>query len=354
MNLTLGDCLRRLPGPVLITGHTGFKGVWLTLLLESLEVPVIGFSLPPEQNSLYSRARRSGAITESHIDVRNFDSVHQFITNHKPSAVIHLAAQPLVLESYLTPRETFETNVTGTVNILESSFKTDSVQAVLVVTTDKVYRNSDSEVAFIESDPLRGKDPYSASKVGAEAAVAAWQQISLVSGGPKVISVRAGNVIGGGDWAKDRIIPELVRGFSKNELVLVRNPESTRPWQHVLDPLRGYVMALEAILNGAVVDTLNFGPDSQSLSVQEVVEISKANWPLPTFVEFSNVFHDKGIEAKTLQLESKMARSILCWNNRWNQADSVVATIKWWDKVLNKSIPPVDACQSDLDFLFSN
>ena len=353
MDLNLGKRLRELSGPILITGHTGFKGSWLTFLLEQLDVPVIGLSLAPKTDSLFARARRASAITESLIDIRNFHLVQQFITSHRPSAVIHMAAQPLVLESYRTPRETFETNVTGTVNVLEASFKTDSVQAVVVVTTDKVYRNNNSGIAFIESDPLAGKDPYSASKVGTEAVVTAWQQISQVSGGPKVISVRAGNVIGGGDWAENRIVPELIRGFSTQNLVPIRNPLSTRPWQHVLDPLRGYVMALEATLSGSVVDALNFGPDSRSLSVREIVNICRENWPSPTSIEFLDSSQSESIEAISLQLDSSLARNILNWNSRWGQEESVVATIEWWDKVLNKSISPIEACRSDIEFLMS-
>ena len=354
MDLTLGKRLRELSGPILITGHTGVKGCWLTLLLEQLDVPVIGLSLPPETDSLFARAQRTSAVTESFIDIRDLDLVQQFITSHRPSAVIHMAAQPLVFESYRTPRKTFETNVMGTVNVLEASFKTDSVQAVVVVTTDKVYRNYNSGIAFIESDPLAGKDPYSASKVGTEAVVAAWQQISKVSGGAKVISVRAGNVIGGGDWAENRIVPELIRGFSTQNVVPIRNPLSTRPWQHVLDPLRGYVMALEATLSGTVVDTLNFGPDSRSLSVREIVDISRENWPSPTSVEFLDSSQSESIEAISLQLDSSLARTILNWNSRWGQQESVVATIAWWDKVLNKSISPVGACRSDIEFLMSS
>ncbi len=353
MNLTLGKQLRGLSGPILITGHTGFKGCWLTLLLEQLDVPVIGLSLPPETDSLFARAQRTSAVPESFIDIRDFDLVQKFITSHRPSAVIHMAAQPLVLESYRTPRETFETNVMGTVNVLEASFNSDSVQAVVVVTTDKVYRNNNSGIAFLESNPLAGKDPYSASKVGTEAAVTAWQQLSKVSGGASVVSVRAGNVIGGGDWAENRILPELIRGFSTQKIVPIRNPLSTRPWQHVLDPLRGYVMALEATLSGAIFDTLNFGPDSQSLSVREIVEISRENWPSSTSVEYSNEPRNESIEAISLQLDSGLARDILNWNSRWGQEESVIATIQWWDKVLNKSISPLDACYSDIEFLMS-
>jgi CDP-glucose 4,6-dehydratase len=351
MSSTLGKRLRDLDGPVLITGHTGFKGTWLTLMLERLNVPTIGLSLSPELNSLFSRAKRLGAISESFIDIRDLNSVQKFLKIHRPSAVIHMAAQPLVLESYITPRDTFETNVMGTVNVLESASKTDSVQAIVVVTTDKVYENNNSEIAFVESDPLAGKDPYSASKVGTEAAVAAWQQISKLIGGPKIISVRAGNVIGGGDWAENRIIPELIRGFSTQSLVTIRNPLSTRPWQHALDPLRGYVMALEVILNGSEIDTLNFGPDTPSLSVREIVKISRDSWPSDTLVEFLDSLHDENFEAISLHLNSEKARKTLGWNSRWEQDESVVATIKWWDNVLNKSISPMEACNSDIDFL---
>jgi CDP-glucose 4,6-dehydratase len=354
MDFTLGNRLKELPGPILVTGHTGFKGTWLTLLLQHLDVPVIGLSLAPEAESLFSRAGRTGAIPETFIDIRDFDKVSKFMSAHQPSAVIHMAAQPIVLESYRTPRETFETNVMGTVNLLDSAFNTEFVKAVVVVTTDKVYRNDNSGVPFAESDPLAGKDPYGASKVGAESAVAAWQQISKVVGGPKVIAVRAGNVIGGGDWAENRIIPELIRGFSTGATVVIRNPQSTRPWQHVLDPLHGYLIALEALLSGSSFQALNFGPDSRSLSVQEVVEQSSKSWPFPTSVEFSGDSHNADVESIALQLDSTRAREALGWKPFWNQSESIRSTIEWWDKVLNDSVDPVNACQTDIDFLLNN
>ena len=354
MDLALGKRLREMPGPILVTGHTGFKGTWLTLFLQHLDVPVIGLSLAPELDSLFSRASRTGAIPESFIDIRDFDKASRFMSAHQPSAVIHMAAQPIVLESYRKPRETFETNVMGTVNLLHSAFNTESVKAVVVVTTDKVYRNDNSGVPFTESDPLAGKDPYSASKVGAESVVAAWQQISKVVGGPKVIAVRAGNVIGGGDWAENRIIPELIRGFANRTTVVVRNPLSTRPWQHVLDPLHGYLLALEALLNGSSIQTLNFGPDSRSLSVQEVAEQSQKSWPSPTSVEYSKASHDVNVESIALHLDSTKARNSLGWKPCWSQGESIKSTIEWWDKVLNKSVNSVDACQADIDFLLNN
>lgn len=354
MDFTLGKRLRELPGPVLVTGHTGFKGTWLTLLLERLEIPVVGLSLPAQPFSLYERAGRIGAIPETFTDIRGFDVVREFVVKHKPSAIIHMAAQPLVLESYKTPRETFDTNVMGTVNILESAFEIDSVQAVLVITTDKVYRNDSFGKAFIESDPLAGKDPYSASKVGTESAVAAWQQISKILGGPKVVAARAGNVIGGGDWAENRLIPDLIRGFESETEVIVRNPKSTRPWQHVLDPLLGYVMVLESVLGGAQTKAMNFGPDSESLTVEEVVRISKSNWPSSTSVVFELGMQEEAVEAIALQLDSDEARTSLHWKCAWNQEESVAATIKWWEKVITKSIDPALACEADIDFVLKN
>lgn len=351
MDLELGKRLRELPGPILITGHTGFKGTWLTFLLERLGVPVVGLSLAPEPNSLFDRANRTGVIPEAFTDIRDFNAVWKFMTTHRPSAVIHMAAQPLVLESYKKPRETFETNVMGTANVLESAFRADSVEAVVVVTTDKVYRNENSGRAFVESDALAGKDPYSASKVGTEAAVAAWQQISKVSGGPKVISVRAGNVIGGGDWAKDRLIPDLIRGFISGKPIEIRNPESTRPWQHVLDPLLGYLMALEKILNGQEIDALNFGPNSASMTVREVVEAAKENWPSPANIKFLTKETRHEVESVFLGLDSSKAKKLIDWDPIFSQEDAVRSSILWWHNVLNQKMLPAKACANDFEYL---
>lgn len=351
MDLKLGKRLRELPGPVMLTGHTGFKGTWLTLLLERLGVSVVGLSLPPEPNSLFARANRTGRIPELMGDIRDFETVRQFVLKHNPSSIIHLAAQPLVLESYRAPRETFETNMMGTVNLLESAFQADSVEVAVIVTTDKVYRNDNSGRLFIESDALAGKDPYSASKVGTESAVAAWQQISKVSGGPKVVSVRAGNVIGGGDWAENRLIPDLIRGFFSREVVPIRNPESTRPWQHVLDPLIGYLLALEATLGGQELTSVNFGPDEESLSVRAVVEIARSNWPFETSVKFIRSNGEFSVEAERLQLDSQKAHADLNWHPAWSQSDAVATTVNWWEKVLLEKVDSSLACNDDIDGL---
>lgn len=349
MDFTLGERLRLLPGPIMVTGHTGFKGTWLTFLLEHLQVPVVGFSLAPEVDSLFDRAKRINAIPEVFADIRNIQALTRFMSKHQPSAVIHMAAQPLVLESYETPRQTFETNVLGTVNVLDSAFHHESVKAVIAVTTDKVYRNDNLSHAFVESDALAGNDPYSASKVGTEAAVSAWQQIAKVSGGPKVISVRAGNVIGGGDWAKNRLMPDLVRSFIAGEPIQIRNPQSTRPWQHVLDPLRGYLMAMEAIFGGAEFSSLNFGPSGDGLSVKEVVDLGISCWPENAGFSLDNNVQDCTPEATDLQINSLASKALLDWEPRWSQQEAIFATISWWRRVLKESHGTEEACRLDIN-----
>ena len=264
-----------------------------------------------------------------------------------------MAAQPLVLNSYKSPRETFDTNVMGTANVLDSCFHTDSVKAVIVITTDKVYKNINSNKRFVENDSLAGKDPYSASKVGSEAVIAAWQQVARVNGGPRVISVRAGNVIGGGDFAVDRLLPDLIRGFSANIPVSVRNPNSTRPWQHVLDPLNGYISALAHTLEGGKEEAFNFGPTEESLAVGEVVKIAADIWgeSAKTVLD-KEVIEDK--ESITLQLDSTLANSVLSWESTWNQKKAIVSTVQWWKKVLLETVDPLVACQSDIETLLKN
>ena len=353
MNLNQLPALRALSGPVLITGHSGFKGIWLTLLLEKLGIEVVGFSLSPEKDSLFDRASRTGAISEVFADIRDYERLNSYINSVKPSAIIHMAAQPLVLESYRLPKDTFDVNVMGTVNVLDSAFKTDSAQAIVVVTTDKVYRNDNSGRTFIESDPLEGKDPYSASKVGTEAAVAAWQQIQSISGGPKVVAVRAGNVIGGGDWGDNRLLPDLIRSFSSGQKMTVRNPASTRPWQHVLDPLSGYISTLEAVLNDEKITSINFGPDTKSIAVSEVVEVAVKTWGLSTNIELGSSVQKNAAEAVSLDLNPDYAKKSLGWEPCWSQEEAVISTVQWWNKVLNQGVKSVDACLDDLSQILS-
>jgi CDP-glucose 4,6-dehydratase len=260
-----------------------------------------------------------------------------------------MAAQPLVLESYKIPLETFDVNVMGTANLLDVAFHLSTVKVVVVVTTDKVYRNDESGRSFIETDPLEGKDPYSASKVGTEAVVRAWQQISDVSGGPKVVSVRAGNVIGGGDYAKNRLLPDLIKSFLHEKLLEVRNPQSTRPWQHVLDPLCGYILTAEAVANGKKISSINFGPDEHSLSVNEVTEIAFNTWNNSrTHLEIDKSQNSR-TEADTLNLDASMARNTIDWKPKWNQKKSIEKTITWWKKVLNTQTSSAEAILDDIN-----
>lgn len=354
MEFPLRQRLRELPGPLLLTGHTGFKGTWMTFLLEHLNVPVVGFSLPPEKDSLYDRAERTGAISEVFADIREYEALEKFIDIHKPSTIIHMAAQPLVLRSYESPRETFNVNVMGTVNVLDIAFKKDFVKSIIVVTTDKVYRNDNSGRAFVETDPLEGKDPYSASKVGTEAVVAAWQQIAKVSGGPKVVSVRAGNVIGGGDFAENRIIPDLIRGIQSNRIVEIRNPESSRPWQHVLDPLIGYLTMLTRIDDFPEITSLNFGPQQNSLSVGEIVSSAKNTFPelavtlrVPKAIKGEN-------EAQHLALDSSLALAAIGWRPIFDQETSVLKTLNWWKQLYGDNQKAEKLCRKEIEDCIRN
>ena len=349
MDYPLGQGLRELPGPLLLTGHTGFKGTWMTFLLEHLNVPVVGYSLPAERDSLYDRAERIGAIPETLADIRDYEALEKFIDLHEPSTIIHMAAQPLVLKSYESPRETFDVNVMGTVNVLDIAFKKDFVKAIIVVTTDKVYRNDNSGRAFIESDPLEGKDPYSASKVGTESVVAAWQQIAKVSGGPKVVSVRAGNVIGGGDFAENRIIPDLIRGVINGMPVEIRNPESIRPWQHVIDPLFAYLVVLDSALNDVEIKAINLGPLEAGISVQDIVNIFMSHSLVGELEGVQpSVQNSDVLEAKNLVLDSCKANELLGIHPRFTSKQAINMTFDWWERVITQVIEPYGACIEDI------
>ena len=239
------------------------------------------------------------------------------------------------------------------VNVLDVAFKRDFVEAIIIVTTDKVYKNDNSGRAFVETDPLEGKDPYSSSKVATEAVVAAWQQIQSISGGPKVAAVRAGNVIGGGDWGDNRLLPDLIRSFSSGQKMTVRNPASTRPWQHVLDPLSGYISTLEAVLNDEKITSINFGPDTKSITVSEVVEVAVKTWGCSTSIELGSSVQNNMAEAVSLDLNPDYAKRSLGWEPFWSQEEAVISTVQWWNKVLNQRVKPVDACLDDLSQILS-
>jgi CDP-glucose 4,6-dehydratase len=354
MENPLGQRLRELPGPLLLTGHTGFKGTWMTFLLEHLNVPVVGYSLPAERDSLFDRAERTGVIPEAFADIRDYETLESFIDLHKPSTIIHMAAQPLVLKSYESPRETFDVNVMGTVNVLDVAFKKKFVQAVIVVTTDKVYKNNQKARPFLETDPLEGKDPYSASKVGTEAVVAAWQQIAKVSGGPKILSVRAGNVIGGGDFASARLLPDVIRSIYFDKPIDIRNPESTRPWQYVLDPLRGYLLAMEHTLDFSGLRSLNFGPNEHAITVGEVLNIAQKQlqygqaqlkYELGSIAKSGEV----RLESTYLDLDSNEALKLLNWRPVYSQTESIERTLSWWRQVIIEKSSARDVTKTEIN-----
>ena len=331
----------------LVTGHTGFKGTWLVNLLKSKGHIVSGFSLAPESESLFNLSN-TNSILENQCtgDIRSFDQLEKFSKLFTPDVVVHMAAQSLVPYSYKFPFETFETNLIGTLNVLRIFRTNSNVKCVLIVTSDKVYLNKNSKIPFTESDALGGSDPYSASKSIADIATQSW--VASFKGQPTVIA-RAGNVIGGGDFNKERLIPELVTSFLENKPPVVRYPNMVRPWQHVLDPLFGYVLLLEASLKNDVKNSFNFGPTDASLNVQEVVEIAKLAWPEK--IQYQIFSDGTELESEKLQLNSDLARTDLNWKPVWSQRDSITSTIKWWKKVISNEDSALNACISDIEIL---
>lgn len=317
--------------------------------MEQLGIPAVGYSLAPDLNGIYQRTKRQSKIPEVYEDVRDIDALEKAIRSFRPGVIIHMAAQPLVLDSYKKPRETFEVNVMGTVNILEVASQFDYVKSVCVVTTDKVYENHDTGREFIESDSLKGKDPYSASKVATEAVVDAWRQINKLDDGKKIFSVRAGNVIGGGDYSNNRLFPDLIRGIENQDAVLIRNPKSIRPWQHVLDPIYGYLLAIEASLTEGIMGALNFGPEGNFLTVKQLVEIAqKHQFGKQLRIEFGEEKSQSHLEANILKLNSSMAGELLGWRNVYSAETAALKTLDWWAKVLESDIPASHVCKQDV------
>ena len=314
----------------LITGHTGFKGSWLALWLNSLGHEVSGISLDPIPNSLFDRANVSESIqNDFRIDIRDSDEVMSALSQVNPDVVFHMAAQPLVRESYADPRYTFETNAMGTLSLLEAVSNTPSVKAHVVVTTDKVYRNINQVAGYVESDPLGGFDPYSSSKAMADLLTQSW--ISSFPGTPTTI-VRAGNVIGGGDVSKDRLMPDLISAYLNNKVPTLRYPNSVRPWQHVLDCLNGYLMISESLLSGKQHPMMNIGPDKESfVTVAKVAELVASQLSVePTWnLSDTNDPHEAGL----LSLDSSLAKMALGWHDKLKFTDAVTWTTDWYEKV---------------------
>ena len=302
---------------VLVTGHTGFKGTWLTKILVNAGAEVLGYSLCRERDpSLFALSGVEGDITHVKGDVRDYDHLAKVFRDFRPEAVFHLAAQPLVRESYADPRDTYETNVMGTVNALEAIRRTDCVGSAVIVTTDKVYRNDESARRFREGDVLDGFDPYSNSKSCAELATATYRR--SFPGLPPISTARAGNVIGGGDFAKDRIIPDCVRAASKGEAIAVRNPRSVRPYQHVLEPLFAYLLIAEKQYDDpTLAGCYNIGPeDGDCVTTGELVSLFCEKWgDGASWIDSSesNAPHEAGF----LKLDCERMKQTFGWRPRW-------------------------------------
>lgn len=317
-----------------LTGHTGFKGSWLALWLQQMGAEVVGLSDGvPTEPSLYALARvAEGLHDELRVDVRDAEAVRGAVADARPEVVLHLAAQPMVRRSFVEPRLTYETNVMGTVNVLDAvrTAGAETVRAVVNVTSDKCYDNREQGRPFVESDCMGGHDPYSNSKGCAELVADAYRR-SFFSGedGPRVASVRAGNVIGGGDWGEDRLIPDIMRAAAGGSPIAIRNPEAIRPWQHVLNPLSGYLLLAQRLLTGDRVDEgWNFGPaDSDVQPVRFLVDRVTALWPDELEWEIDTGPHPH--EAHFLSLDSTKAREELAWRPRWGLEKALVSIVEW-------------------------
>lgn len=316
---------------VLLTGHTGFKGSWLSLWLEYMGANLRGVALPPPTTpALFDTARVAEGMEHRVTDIREFTEVKFQFEDFKPEIVIHMAAQPLVRLSYLQPIETFATNVMGTVHIFEAARLCGSVKAIVNITTDKCYENREWVWGYRENEPMGGYDPYSSSKGCAELVSSAYRKSFLKDAGISMATARAGNVIGGGDWALDRLVPDIMRALQNNEQVLIRNPHSIRPWQHVLEPLSGYLMLAESLyLNGqADAESWNFGPlDEDARPVQWITEYLCQAWGGGATWMLQQGDHPH--EANFLKLDISKARQRLNWVPRWSLETALNHIVNW-------------------------
>lgn len=322
---------------VLVTGHTGFKGSWLSLWLQSLEADLVGYSAGvPTTPSLFELAGIGEGMISVEGDVRDGAALEEVVARHRPEIVFHLAAQPIVRRSFRDPVETYETNVLGTVHLFEAVRKADFVRVLVNVTSDKCYEEREGAPPYREDDPKGGRDPYSSSKACAELVTAAYRH-SFFTGGSTgseqtaLASARAGNVIGGGDWAEDRLVPDLMRSALSGAPALIRNPDAVRPWQHVLNPLSGYLLLAERLwTDRSYADGWNFGPEEDDAKpVRWLVDRIRALWGDELSFEIEQDA-DHPREARSLELDSSKARSKLGWSPRWDLEQGVTSLVEWY------------------------
>ena len=343
---------------VLLTGHTGFKGAWLQLWLQKLGAQVWGYALEPEPEpnlcrQLMFHTQSEQALQHLSADLAELASLKDWVQRAQPEVVFHLAAQPLVRYSYADPLGTWATNVQGSLNLLEALKPLQQECAVVMVTTDKVYENREWVHGYREPDRLGGHDPYSASKAAAEIAIASWRSSfcgTLAHQTPylRIATARAGNVIGGGDWASDRIVPDAMRSLAHGRQIAVRNPAATRPWQHVLEPLGGYLQLAQALATypNPPCEAFNFGPQLESnRSVGELVDTMLSYWPGEWFdLSDPAAPHEAGL----LNLQIDKAHHVLGWQPRWNYATTIERTVGWY-RAVHEGASPLECCLTDLN-----
>lgn len=333
---------------VLLTGHTGFKGAWLAIWLRELGATVCGVSLKPPTNPSIYDLTKLDSLVDSHIaDIRDGEALKGIVGQFDPQIVFHLAAQPLVRDSYEEPVSTFATNVMGTVNVLEALRSRPTCRVAIMVTSDKVYRNVEWVYPYREDDALGGRDPYSASKAAAEIVTDAYWNSFFRDSGTALASARAGNVIGGGDWSKDRLLPDAVRAWQAGVPLAVRHPRAHRPWQHVLDALHGYMLLAEALWRDpGLSGPWNFGPAThQTATVGEVLELARGAYGGGEIVaaNASPQMHEAG----RLMVESAKARAVLGFDPRWMLEESVHRTMAWY-RNLAQGQAALDLCRADI------
>lgn len=333
---------------VLLTGHTGFKGAWLALWLQRLGAQVTGMALPAAtQPNLFELTGKDQSLLARTCDIRNASALKSLVQDARPEIVFHLAAQALVRLSYQQPLETFATNVMGTANLLDAVRDVGSVRVVVAVTTDKVYQNREWPYPYREEDALGGHDPYSASKAAAELVIASYRASFFEAAGIAVASARAGNVIGGGDWSPDRLVPDAIRAWNANQPLHIRRPQAIRPWQHVLEPLAGYIKLAEALWHQPdLAGAYNFGPQThEAATVREVVQLAQGAYGMGqvNWGDGSEGPHEAG----WLALEIAKARSVLRVYPRWTLDESVRRTMSWY-RQLHEGADARALCQSDI------
>lgn len=344
---------------VLITGHTGFKGSWITLILNKLGADVYGYALdPPTDPSLYENAGVAELIDSTIGDIRNYNLLLETLKRVKPEIVIHMAAQPLVRESYKNPRETYEINVIGTVNLLDAIRSTPGVKAVVNVTTDKCYENREWIWGYRESEPMGGYDPYSNSKACSELVTSSFRSSFFNAADPEnslsLASARAGNVIGGGDWAEDRLIPDFFRAVFKGEKVRIRSPYAIRPWQHVLEPLTGYLLLAEKLFNHGhnYAEAWNFGPEDQDAKpVGWIIEYLCNLWGEGASFEVDTF--PQPHEAHFLKLDCSKSKERLNWKPKWS-LETALRNIIEWNKAYTSGEDIRRICFMQIDSFYDN